>query len=307
MRDEQQTILVVDDEHMNRTVLAELLTLNYRVILAKNGDQAMKLALSSNRPDLILLDVVMPEQSGYDVLKRLRNEERTKDIPVIFVTALSSEDDEEKGLELGAVDYIVKPFRPAIVRARVRNHLHSVRMRKELEQLVHRDGLTEIGNRRHFDIFLEKAWRHAERQSTLLSVILLDVDYFKKYNDLYGHGAGDEALKNIAGILDAVVRRPYDLAARYGGEEFAVILPETDAEAGQILAERIRKDVVNKSIAHADSEIDTVLTISLGGATVPPFPSTKTIGAFLRMVDSSLYEAKKQGRNCVVWHDASSA
>ncbi|WP_027184760.1 diguanylate cyclase [Desulfovibrio inopinatus] len=302
MHDEEYTILIVDDEYINRVALAELLTPYYRVILAKNGDQAMELATSAARPDLILLDVVMPEQSGYDVLRRLRNEERTKDIPVIFVTALSGDDDEEKGLLLGAVDYIVKPFRPAIVRARVRNHLHSVRMRKELEQLVNRDGLTEIANRRHFDIFLDKAWRHAQRSEEPLSVILLDVDHFKKYNDHYGHGAGDEALKKLAGVLESSVRRPYDLAARYGGEEFAVILPNTDALSAQGRAETIRTAIYNLHIDHVASPTNTVLTVSLGGATLPPLPSPNTIDTFLKRVDASLYDAKRNGRNTVAWN-----
>ncbi len=225
------TLLIVDDEKTNRTLLTELLRPDHQVILAKNGIQALERA-REHRPDLILLDVLMPEMDGYAVIRELKGDDRCRDIPVIFITALDSVEDEEHGLELGAVDYISKPFRPSIVRARVRNHLQAVHQRRLLEQLALLDSLTEIPNRRRFVQVFEAEWRRCQRNGAPLSLIVVDVDHFKLYNDSYGHAAGDVVLRDVARALRGTLHRASDFIARFGGEEFVILLPEIDAEGG---------------------------------------------------------------------------
>jgi diguanylate cyclase (GGDEF)-like protein len=293
------TLLVVDDEKQNRTLLTELLRPDYQVILAKNGVQALSRA-QEHLPDLILLDVKMPEMDGYEVIHALKESDLTRDIPVIFITALDSAEDEEKGLELGAVDYISKPFRPSIVRARIRNHLQSVHQRRLLEQLALLDGLTEIPNRRRFSQVLEFEWRRCMRNASPLSLIVVDVDHFKIYNDSHGHAAGDVVLREIARALQNGLKRASDFVARYGGEEFVILLPEVDAEGGQILAEQVRRSVEALSIPHDESFVSPWVTISMGGATCIPDSPEPGPDLFIQ-ADEQLYGAKNQGRNRVVW------
>ncbi|MEW6677430.1 MAG: diguanylate cyclase [Pseudomonadota bacterium] len=293
------TLLVVDDEKQNRTLLTELLRPDYQVILAKNGVQALSRA-QEHLPDLILLDVMMPEMDGYEVIHALKENDLTRDIPVIFITALDSAEDEEKGLELGAVDYISKPFRPSIVRARIRNHLQSVHQRRLLEQLALLDGLTEIPNRRRFSQVLEFEWRRCMRNALPLSLIVVDVDHFKIYNDSHGHAAGDIVLREIAGTLRNGLKRASDFVARYGGEEFVILLPEIDAEGGMLLAEQVRRSVEALSIPHDESFISPWVTISMGGATCIPDSPEPGPDLFIQ-ADEQLYAAKNQGRNRVAW------
>lgn len=300
--EERAKILIVDDERLNLNVLSDLLRQDYRVVLAKNGNQALDRVNSENPPDLVLLDVLMPKMDGYEVLRKMKSSDETKDIPVIFITALDSEHDEARGLEMGAVDYIRKPFHPPIVMARIKNHLTIARQRQLLEGLANLDGLTEMPNRRNFELALDREWRRCSRSGDRISLVMLDVDCFKQYNDNYGHTAGDEVLKKVSGILQAEVHRPSDVAARYGGEEFVLLLPETDSDGGRYLAEKIRVLISELDIKHSHSSVSNVLTVSLGGVTVIPSTFSKaqdmTIGA-----DSMLYEAKRRGRNMVFWTD----
>lgn len=300
--EERAKILIVDDERLNLNVLSDLLRQDYRVVLAKNGNQALDRVNSENPPDLVLLDVLMPKMDGYEVLRKMKSSDETKDIPVIFITALDSEHDEARGLEMGAVDYIRKPFHPPIVMARIKNHLTIARQRQLLEGLANLDGLTEMPNRRNFELALDREWRRCSRSGDRISLVMLDVDCFKQYNDNYGHTAGDEVLKKVSGILQTEVHRPSDVAARYGGEEFVLLLPETDSDGGRYLAEKIRVLISELDIKHSHSSVSNVLTVSLGGVTVIPSTFSKaqdmTIGA-----DSMLYEAKRRGRNMVFWTD----
>ena len=294
------TVLVVDDEKPNRDLLAELLKHDCRVILAKNGTQAIDRA-HEMQPDLILLDVLMPGMSGHQVIQTLKHDDATRHIPVIFISALDSPDDEEHGLDLGAVDYITKPFHPSIVRKRVRNHLQSVHHRHLLENLAMIDSLTEIANRRRYNEALENEWRRCARSSSPLSLTIIDVDHFKAYNDRLGHAAGDCILRNVATTLTAFMRRPGDLAARYGGEEFILLLPQVDAEAAAHLANEIRTAVEAMHLPHPDSPVSQYVTISLGGMTVTPTDGQVDPEFFVN-ADTALYTAKAKGRNRVVWH-----
>ncbi len=293
------TVLIVDDEKHNRLLLTELFAGQYRVIQAKNGAQAIELA-QQHQPDLILLDVLMPDMDGMAVVRTLKREDRTRQIPVVFITALDSAADEELGLELGAVDYITKPFHPSIVRVRVRNHLQIVHQRRLLEQLAALDGLTGIPNRRRFDQALEQEWRRCQRAGQPLSLIVADVDWFKPYNDALGHAAGDRVLQEVAAVLRQGARRPGDLAARYGGEEFVLLLPGTDVPQAQELAEQLRGRVQQLALAHPASPVAPCVTLSLGGASTLA-QTSEVDGGFFARADAALYQAKKAGRNRVHW------
>ena len=293
------TLLIVDDEKHNRALLTEVLQGENRIILAKDGRQAIERA-REHRPDLILLDVLMPEMDGYAVIRALKNDDQTRNIPVIFITALDSAGDEERGLELGAVDYISKPFNPAIVRVRIRNHLASVHQRRLLEQMAMIDSLTGIPNRRRFNEVFEQEWRRCMRDGSPISLIVVDVDHFKIFNDTYGHAAGDEVLRRIARTLSTSLRRPGDFVARYGGEEFVILLPGIDSDGARNLAEHTRTDVEAEHIPHAVSEVAPWITISLGGATRTPRETTPSPELFC-LADTYLYEAKHSGRNRVAW------
>ncbi len=299
------TLLIVDDEKYNRALLTELLQDDYHIIVAKNGIQALEKA-REHLPDLILLDVLMPEMDGLAVIRSLKASDLTRHIPVIFVSALDSVADEERGLELGAVDYITKPFHPPIVRVRVRNHLQSVHQRRLLEQLAMIDSLTEIPNRRRFAEVYEREWRRCMRSASPLSLVVVDVDYFKIYNDTYGHAAGDVVLKQVAKAIGAALRRPADFVARYGGEEFVVLLPDVDAANARNIAESIRQEVADQKIPYPESATGPWLTVSLGGATRIP-KQYDVDAALFDLADHYLYQAKGNGRNRVMWQPAGSA
>ena len=224
---EKQTILIVDDSPENITVLGALLRADYGIRVATNGDKALKIVDSDNPPDLILLDVMMPGMDGYEVCRTLKDNPLTRNIPIIFITAKCSEDDEVKGFERGAVDYVTKPFSPVIIKARVRTHLELKKYRDLLENTSYCDGLTAIANRRRFDEYYATMWSVSVRESLPLSLIMIDIDNFKRFNDGYGHQEGDACLIRIAQKLAASVRRKTDLVARYGGEEFVCVLPGT--------------------------------------------------------------------------------
>ena len=295
----ESTLLVVDDEKQNRLLLTELFEGEYKVIQAKNGLQALERA-RSHAPDLILLDVLMPEMDGMATIRALKREDATRNIPVIFITALDSPTDEEQGLNLGAVDYIAKPFHPSIVRVRVRNHLQIVHQRRLLEQLAALDGLTGIPNRRRFDESYALEWRRCQRAGQPLSLVVADVDHFKAYNDTLGHAAGDRVLQEVAAVLRQCARRPGDLAARYGGEEFVLLLPETGAQEAQMLAEELRAKLEARGLTHPASPVGASVTLSIGGASTTPMQADAD-PAFLPLADAALYQAKASGRNCVRW------
>ena len=293
-------ILIVDDEKMNLKVLADLLKDEYTLVLARTGIQALNHAFGDSPPDLILLDVVMPEMGGYDIIKSLKNNDKTKNIPVIFVTALSSIDDEAQGLKLGAVDYITKPFSPPIVKIRVRNHLRIVHHYKLLDQLAYLDGLTEISNRRQFEETFPKEWTRADRNTSWFSLAMVDVDFFKQYNDHYGHAMGDLTLQKIARALEESLKRPPDLVARYGGEEFVLMLPETDIEAAEIVVERSLQKVIELNIPHFYSKVAPHVSVSIGLATVQLGSGNCQPETLLEKADQNLYSAKQTGRNKIV-------
>jgi len=299
---ETQKVLVADDDAINREVLGELLKPEYTVLLARNGVQALERA-ARHLPDLILLDVMMPDMDGYEVLRRLRADPQTAQIAVIFISGLDRPEDEANGLKMGASDYIVKPFNQTVVMARVALHLQVVRQRRMLERLANIDGLTELANRRRFDEMFALEWQRARRSGRTLSLALLDIDAFKQFNDRYGHPAGDRALRSVARVTGAAMRRPGDLAARYGGEELLLLMPETDVDAAQALAESVREAVLALNIAHEASSVTPLLTVSIGGATLDIAGDEQPSDLF-EATDAQLYRAKQAGRNQVWWRAA---
>jgi len=294
----KQTVLIVDDAPENIRLLGEELAQDYDLVVATNGEDALGIAFSEDPPDLILLDIVMPGMDGYDVCKRLKAEEATRHMPVIFLTAKSNESDEQKGLSLGAVDYITKPFSLAIVKARVKNHLELKQRGDMLEAMSARDPLTGLANRGRLGQVLQMEWRRCLRTARPLALIMIDIDHFKSYNDSLGHAAGDACIKSVAQALDAAMRRPGDLVARYGGEEFTAILPDTDAQGVIAVATTMRETVESLAINHPSSPISDWVTISCGAAIAIP-ASHLTSEDLLSAADKMLYRAKEKGRNRV--------
>jgi diguanylate cyclase (GGDEF)-like protein len=290
-------LLVVDDQPINIQVLYQTFSADYDVCMATNGEQALKVCAEQN-PDLVLLDIEMPGMNGFDVCQRLKADPATKNVPVIFVTAHVDEASETQGLELGAVDFIYKPINTNIVRARVKTHITLKTQSDLLRDWVYIDGLTNVNNRRHFDERLHSEWSRATRNNTDLSILLMDVDYFKRYNDYYGHQAGDECLRKVAGAMKNAIGRPTDVVARYGGEEFACLLPDTNLEGALHLAETIKQTIIALNIAHVESSILPCVTVSIGVCVKPP-EYQGSVDVILRMADIQLYNAKEKGRNCV--------
>ncbi|MBF0453283.1 MAG: diguanylate cyclase [Magnetococcales bacterium] len=295
----KSTILIVDDSTANIRILSEILGKEYQIIFATTGVDALESAVTGT-PDLILLDIMMPEMDGYEICSRLKSDSRTSDIPVIFITSLDKEQHETVGLELGGIDYITKPINPNLVRLRIRNHMELKILQDHYKNLSSKDGLTGLANRRHFDEFLDREWRRSLRSRSILSLILMDIDCFKPYNDHYGHTAGDDCLKRIASIMFGTMERSTDLIARYGGEEFVCVLPGTDTEGAKVLAEKLRKRVASLEIPHAYSQTGKgYVTISLGIASMTPSKEGRW-SALIESADKKLYQAKKLGRDCVV-------
>jgi len=290
-------LLVVDDQPINIQVMYQAFAGDYQVFMATNGEQALAIC-KNNPPDLVLLDVVMPAMDGFEVCTRLKADDATSHIPIIFVTAHSDAAQETHGLSLGAVDFIPKPINPDVVRARVKTHLTLKFQSDLLRKLAFLDGLSGVFNRRYFDQQIGIEWARAARNNLPLSLILLDVDYFKLYNDRYGHQAGDDALRLIAITLKACLRRPADLVARYGGEEFACILPETSYEDALLLAQDLERKIRDKHIVHEDSDVCPFITISVGLATREP-NTPSDVQSLIGLADELLYQAKHTGRGHV--------
>jgi diguanylate cyclase (GGDEF)-like protein len=297
MQERKPRLLVVDDQAVNIQTLYRVFADECQVLMAKNATAALEVC-DEHLPDLILLDVMMPGMDGYELCRRLKADDRTRDIPVIFVTSQSDEAAESRGLDVGAVDFISKPINARIVKARVKTHLTLKAQSDLLRSWVYIDGLTGVHNRRHFDEALAREWSRALRRGSVLSVVLLDVDHFKRYNDLYGHPAGDECLRRIATEMARYIKRPADLVARYGGEEFACILPDTGHEGAMLFASQLGARIRELGIAHAASDTDAVVTVSLGVSTTLA-TADQSAENLLELADTQLYEAKRQGRNRV--------
>ncbi len=319
---ERPIILIVDDNPNNLEVLSETLAGNgLQVAIATDGDSAID-QIQYHKPDLILLDVMMPGISGFETCRILKNNPQTADIPVIFMTALADVANKVMGLSIGAVDYITKPFQYEEVVARVRVHLELrflnrqvleqtvelqrinlelLKLNQELQRLVNLDGLTGVANRRRFDEYLSQEWKRLMHQGRNFSLILCDIDYFKLYNDFYGHQAGDSCLQKVAETISNSLQNPVYLVARYGGEEFAIVLPDVPAKEAVEIAEEIRLKIYHLQIPHQQSKIGCWVTLSLGISSQSYHGETKSSHPLLSTADKALYMAKVKGRNTLCY------
>lgn len=320
---ERVNILIVDDKPGNILVLEGILeTLECNIITASSGNIALGLMLEYDFA-LVLLDVQMPEMDGFETAMLMKGSERTKVLPIIFVTAISKEQwCIFKGYEVGAVDYLFKPIEPIVLKSKVKVFLELYEQKRllkkqtellelkvkelldlkqincYLENLSTIDGLTGIPNRRSFDQFIDRSWKYSIREQQHLSLIMVDIDSFKAFNDNYGHLEGDDCLVLVAKTLLSCIRRPIDLIARYGGEEFIAVLPDTDKQGALLVAERMRKGIEQLALPHEYSEIAAFVTISIGVASIIPQPADSIVD-FIKTVDEAMYQAKLEGRNRV--------
>lgn len=321
---DEVSILIVDDMLTNLQLLSSLLKRKgYIVQAVTNGALALE-TIQKGPPALVLLDICMPGINGYEVCRQLKANPATVEIPVIFISAMDEPMDKVKAFRAGGVDYITKPFQVAEVMARVENHLTIRRLQmqlqkqneqlqrevrdrlateaalqiaiQELQWMAHSDSLTQLANRRRFDEYLDQEWTRMRREQQPLSLILCDVDFFKSFNDTYGHQKGDICLQKVAQAIRAAAKRTVDLVARYGGEEFAVILPNTPLEGALSVAQEIQQRVLTLNLPHARSPISHSITLSLGITTLTPQSETLPTD-LISAADRALYQAKLDGRD----------
>ena len=295
-----EKILIVDDSIVQATQLMAILADEYDVTIAQTAEEGLR-HVSSESYSLILLDVVMPGMDGFTLLKKLQEEIVTQSIPVILITSLSDVEHEQYGLVLGAVDYITKPFNPLIVRARVNTHIKLYDYRREVELQSMTDQLTGIANRRRYEGYSLEKWHEAIRLKIPFSICMFDIDHFKRYNDTFGHPAGDKVIAAVARTVASRLHRTTDFFARYGGEEFVAISMGDPGEKIFRYLNKIRQAVEDLRIAH-DPSVAEWVTVSVGGVTIVPTMETP-YAVYLKIADTMLYDAKKHGRNQVVWAD----
>ncbi|MBI4785049.1 MAG: diguanylate cyclase [Oscillatoriophycideae cyanobacterium NC_groundwater_1537_Pr4_S-0.65um_50_18] len=325
-------ILIVDDTPDNLRLLAGILSRqNYDVRTVINGRMAL-MAAATLPPELILMDICMQDMDGYEVCRQLKAMPQTRDIPVIFLSALDGVIDKVMAFGAGGIDYITKPFQMAEVLARVTTHLTLCRLQKQLQaqneilqkqvrdrqmveealqianqkllHLVNTDELTHLANRRRFDEYLGYEWKRMMREQQPLSLIFCDIDFFKQYNDAYGHLKGDACLQSIAAVLKATAKRTADLPARYGGEEMVVILPNTPALGALQVAQEIQSSIQQLQISHIGSPVSSCVTLSFGIATLMPSAGL-AVKHLIAAADAALYQAKFEGRDRIITTDYS--
>lgn len=295
-----EKILVVDDSAVQAAQLKAILDDEYDVTVAQTAEDGLR-RTSGESYSLILLDVVMPGMDGFTLLKKLQEEIITQSVPVILITSLSDVMHEQRGLVLGAVDYITKPFSPLIVKARVNTHIKLYNFRRQVEQQSMTDQLTGIANRRRYDRYSAIKWRETIRLQLPFSICMFDIDHFKIYNDTFGHPAGDKVIAAVAKTISSHLHRSTDFVARYGGEEFVALSmgDRSDKIFGHL--KRVRQAVEDLHIPH-DPSASQWVTVSVGGVTIVP-PPDGSYAFYLKVADTMLYDAKKSGRNRVVWAD----
>ena len=298
-------ILVVDDDVFMRKILVRYLERErYQLIEAANGMEALKI-YQAYQPDVILLDAMMPILDGFECCSQLQNLPNGDHTPVLIITALEDRESVDRAYEAGASDYVTKPIHWAVLRQRVRHLIEQSYLRQkleaanqELQRLVSIDGLTQMANRRCLDDYLDQECKRASREQIPISLVLCDIDFFKNYNDNYGHQEGDHCLQEVAQAISKSTNRPADLVARYGGEEFVIVLPNTDAQGSVNVAIRATEVMRSLKLPHSYSKVAPYVTISCGVATLLPSQEFEPTD-LLKAADQALYKAKAEGRNCV--------
>lgn len=289
----QAKILVVDDQPINIQLINQTLSADYNVFMATTGQQAIDFCLKTP-PDLILMDVIMPGMSGLETCKKMKEQESLQSIPIIFITGLQEQAEEDACWQAGGIDFITKPVNPVTLRNRVRAQLTLKFQTDLLRNMAYFDGLTGVYNRRYFNDYFARQVLTSQRLNQPLTILMIDIDYFKQFNDSYGHLAGDDCLADVAEALHISLKRPADLLARYGGEEFVAVLPDTDQQGAIHVAKLIQKNVEALGIAHESSEFKQV-TVSMGIAVSEP--NQKNELPLTQLADEQLYQAKAAGRN----------
>ena len=292
----KHSVLIVDDENINIDALTLMLSSEYTVYTANDGQSAIEEA-EKHSPDIILLDILMPEMDGYAVIAALKSSKKTQNIPVIFITGLNSDDDEEKGLNLGAVDYITKPFSAANVQLRIKHQIETFDQLRSIEQLKMIDHLTNLPNRQSFETRLNNEWEKAIQEQIPISILFIDVDMFKDYNDNYGHAQGDIALQALATLITETLKSPGDFAARWGSDEFVTLLSNADMANALEKAEVLRSNVEKMEIPCVEG-LGAKITVSIGVNTLR-HGEDGTTDEFISGADLALYKAKETGRNRV--------
>lgn len=308
-------ICLVDDDRLSLAAMAALLESECEVIVSRSGRDALRL-VRRQPPDLIVLDLEMPDMDGISVCRRLKEDPLTEDLPVVFLTAHTDDETEVRGLAAGAADFIAKPPRGPVVLARIRNLVRMKRLAEQLRAEAQTDGLTGLGNRAHFMRAVQQEMLRAQRQRQPLSLLMVDVDHFKAYNDQFGHLAGDGALRQVAQALKAVTHRAGDLACRFGGEEFVILLPATDLGGAGRVALKVLQNIERLGLPHPASQTAARVSVSIGAATFvhavaePASPGDSQFAPLaedaptelIARADAALYAAKRHGRN-QIWHD----
>jgi len=292
-------ILIVDDDSSVVIALHKVLQDIGRIRFASTASQALEM-INGTRPDLILLDVELPDINGLKLCIMLKQDVETASIPVLFITSKIETGFEEKVFDAGASDFITKPLKPRVVAARVQTHLSYHKALVQLNKLAHTDSLSGLANQLSFDEQLDIEFRRARRQQEPLSIVMIDIDEFKKYNDYFGHVAGDDCIKAIGRGLNKITKRPADFAARFGGEEFSLILPNTDKRGADVLIGSLMSTISDLAIKHAPEAIYPIVTVSVGFSTLEPMQCDFSTIAPLDVVsaaDKALYQSKHDGRN----------
>ncbi|OQX19134.1 MAG: hypothetical protein BWK80_37270 [Desulfobacteraceae bacterium IS3] len=307
-RKTRPSVLIVDDNPKNLQILADMLrNRNYRVAIAKDGFSALKFAFKMT-PDLILLDIMMPQMDGFEVCRRLKSHHATKEIPVIFISALNNTADKVKAFKTGGVDYITKPFQQEEVMVRVRTHIELKRSQEELRLSYKKlqaayneltlaartDSLTKLFNRLHIIEKMEAERKKIQNSGKVFSLILSDIDDFKTFNDRYGHDCGDFVLLSVADVMRSKVREE-DVVSRWGGEEFLLLLPETDIKGAKLVAEKILQEFSDNVYEYNHYRLKIRMTFGIS-----TYSPAESIDICIKMADEALYQGKKSGKNCIV-------
>lgn len=291
---QEALVLIVDDEPINAMVIADLLANLYNTKIVHSGEEALEFC-QHQTPDLILLDVVMPGISGLETCRTIKNNQNLQHIPVIFITSVKSQNDENKCWEAGGVDFVSKPVNGITLLNRVKAHLTLKAQSDFLRKMSFTDGLTGLYNRHLLEDVLNKYMLQSSRTESPLSLLMLDIDWFKRFNDSYGHISGDKCLISVSNVLKDVLHRPNDMSFRYGGEEFLCLLPDTDRAGAEHIAKTILQKIADLKVPHEASPFG-IVTASIGLYSTSNNESYK-VNEIIRNADKALYLAKQKGRN----------
>lgn len=300
IRGSMEKILIVEDDRLHAARLKTILEDEYEITLAETAEEGLYY-IGTDDFSLILADIILPGMSGFTMLEKLQEEFMTQSIPVILFTSLCDVEDEQRGLSLGAVDYITKPCHPLILKARVKTHIKLYNYRKQVEHQSRIDQLTGVANRRQHDYYSAVKWSEAARLKIPFTVCMFDIDRFKVYNDTFGHPEGDKVITAVARTASRHLQRSTDFFARYGGEEFVALMLGDNSDVAFEHLKKIRQAIEDLHIPHPDS-VSPWVTVSIGGVTVIPEPGS-SYSFYLKIADTMLYDAKNAGRNRVIWAD----